>query len=98
MSISILVEPSRAGFRATTGGPLDLSAEADSAAAALAELQAMIDLRLSRGAVIVQHSTVHPPMPFPPDSLADNPLFDAWQDAIAKYREEKEIEDRAVHG
>ena len=28
MTISILVEPSQAGFRATTGGPLDLSIEA----------------------------------------------------------------------
>lgn len=97
MSISILVEPSQSGFRATTGGPLDLSAEADSAEHALAELQAKIDSRFARGAMIVQHSVLTPPSPIPSIPLAENPLFDAWQDAIAKYRDEKELEDRAIY-
>ena len=35
MTISILVEPSQIGFRATTSGPLELSAEAASAAEAV---------------------------------------------------------------
>ena len=49
MSISILVEPSKSGFRATTGGPLDLTAEALSAAEALKVLQAKIACRLEQG-------------------------------------------------
>ena len=49
MSISILVEPGANGFRAAAGSPLDLSAEGDSAAAAVAALRGKIANRLSGG-------------------------------------------------
>lgn len=97
MTISILVEPSPAGFRAITGGPLDLSAEAMSAAEALAALQAQIDSRLRHGAILVHHSVPAPQVPIPLIPLAENPLFDAWQEAIEKAREEKELQDRATY-
>src|ERR1700689_770578 len=97
MTIPILVEPSQTGFRAMTGGPLDMSAEAASAAEALAALQAQIDGRFKRGAILVQHPAPAPPSPIPLIPLAENPLFDAWMDAIEQYREEKEIEDRATY-
>ena len=29
--------------------------------------------------------------------LPENPLFDAWLEAIEKYREEKELQDRATY-
>ncbi len=97
MTISILVEPSQAGFRARTGGPLDMSAEATSAAEAVTALQAQIDCRFARGAILVQHAVPAPQSPIPLIPLAENPLFDAWLDAIEKYREEKELEDRATY-
>jgi hypothetical protein len=62
MTISILVEPSQVGFRATTGGPLDLSAEAASAAEAVRALHQKIANRLERGAILIDHP-VHPPRP-----------------------------------
>ncbi len=97
MTISILVEPSQAGSHATTGGPLGLSAEAPSAAEALTALQVQIDSRFAHGAILVQHSVPAPQSPIPLIPLSENPLFDAWQDAIEKYREEKELQDRATY-
>jgi hypothetical protein len=97
MTISILVEPSQAGFRATTGGPLDLSAEAASAAEAVTALQAEIDSRFKHGAILVHHAVPAPQAPIPLIPLAENPLFDSWQEAIQKYREEKEQQDRATY-
>ena len=49
MTISILVVPSQVGFRAMTGGLLDLSAEAASAAEAVNALHEMIAGRIERG-------------------------------------------------
>ena len=82
MTISILVEPSQVGFRATTGGPLDLSAEAASAAEAVNALQEKIANRLERGAILIDHP-VHPPRPpIPVLPLAENPLRKGNRDAI----------------
>jgi len=97
MTIPILVEPSPAGFRAITGGPLDLSAEAASAAEALTALESQIDSRLAHGAILVQHPVPAPQSPIPMIPLAENPLFDKWMEAIDKYREQKELEDRAAY-
>ena len=60
MTISILVEPSQVGFRATTGGPLDLSAEAASVAEAVNALQEKIANRLERGAILSITQSIHP--------------------------------------
>ena len=95
MPISILVEPSQSGFRATTGGPLDLSAEAASAAEALTALQSQIDSRFAQGAILVHHPDPAPQSPVSLIPLAENPLFDAWLKAVEQYREEKELQDRA---
>jgi hypothetical protein len=90
MTISILVEPSQLGFRATTGGPLELSAEAASAAGAVKALHEMISVRLERGAILIEHP-VHPPRsPIPLPSLSENPLFDAWLAAVETYRAEQQ--------
>jgi hypothetical protein len=89
MTISILVEPSQVGFRATTGGPLELSAEAASAAEAVNARQEMIAGRLERGAILIDRP-VHPPRPpIPVLSLAENPLFDAWLAVVEQYRTEQ---------
>jgi hypothetical protein len=90
MTISILVEPSPTGFCATTGGPLDLSAEAVSAAEAVNALREKIARRLERGAILIDQpiTAPHPPIPVLP--LAENPLFDAWLAAVETYRAEQE--------
>ena len=75
---------------ATTGGPLDLSVEAASAAEAVTALHEKIANRLERGAILINHP-VHPPRPpIPVLPLSENPLFDAWLAAVETYRAERE--------
>jgi hypothetical protein len=95
MTISILVEPSPIGFCAKTGGPLDLSAEAASAAEAVNALQEKIARRLEGGAILIDHPihAFRPPIPLLP--LAENPLFDTWLAAIETYRAERENQERS---
>jgi hypothetical protein len=95
MSIPILVEPGANGFRAAAGGPLDLSAEGDSAAAAVVALRAKIADRLRGGAVIIEQSIASPASPVPMLPLAENPLFDDWLAAVEEYRNAREAEEYA---
>src|SRR5262245_15950194 len=90
MTISILVEPSQAGFRATTGGPLDLSAEAASAAEAISVLHEKFTNRLQGGAILIDHPVCPPRPPIPVLPLSENPLFDARLAAVENYRTERE--------
>ena len=90
MVISVLIEPiTGGGFRAVAGSPLMVSAEGASQAEALDRLRDAIGLKLQAGASLV-------PLDVPPAEenpwarvagmFRDNPLFDAWQDAIAENR------------
>src|SRR5262245_59522979 len=95
VSISILVEPAAGGFRAATGAPLNLSAEAVSVEAAVAAVRAKIDERLRAGFLLVDH-----PVPFastvPVIPLHENPLFDDWLAAVEEYRRTRDVEERAA--
>lgn len=95
MSISILVEPTATGFRAATGGPLNLSADGPSSAIAISALQGMIASRLQNGATIIQ-LPVPPPSPQPEMSMAEHPLFDEWLEAVKDYRKQREAEEDAL--
>ena len=95
MNTAILVEPVGAGFRAASGGPLDLSAEAKTAAAAVAALRAKIADRLRGGAFVLEHSLPGSRMPFPTLPLAENPLFDEWVAAVDDYRRHAELAELA---
>jgi len=75
MSISILVEPGVNGFRAAAGSPLDLSAEGDSAATAVAALRWKIAHRLSGEAMLIEQSVSNPVSPVPVLPQAENPLL-----------------------
>ena len=90
MTISILVEPTPIGFCATTGGPLDLSAEAVSAAEAVNALHEKIVRRLEQGAILIDHPAPAPRPPIPVLPLAENPLFGEWLAAVETYRAESE--------
>jgi hypothetical protein len=96
MSITILVEPAANGFRAAAGGPLDLSAEAASAAAAVNALREKIADRLRGGAVIIEQSLASPHSPISITPLAENPLFDDWLAAVENYRTTRDAEERAA--
>jgi hypothetical protein len=90
MTIPILVEPSPSGFCAITGGPLDMSAEAASAAEAVNALQDKIARRLERGAILIDRPVqiARPPIPILP--LSENPLLETWLAAVETYRAEQE--------
>ena len=96
MSISILVEPATNGYRAITGGPLDLVAEAATASAAVAAVQAKIAARLQSGARIVE-LPVPPKSPIPELPLAENPLLDQFLAAVEEYRNQRDAEDQALY-
>ncbi len=96
MSIPILVEPAANGFRAAAGSPLDLCAEGDSAAAAVAALRAKIADRLRGGAMVIEQSITNPASPVPAIPLAENPLFDEWLVAVEDYRNARDAEERAA--
>lgn len=96
MSIPILVEPAAHGYRAEAGAPLSLSAEADTAAAAVAALRAKIAERLSAGAVLIEQPLPAPVPPIPVVPLAENPLFDDWLAAVDEYRNARDAEERAA--
>ncbi len=96
MTLSILIEPHGAGFRARTGSPFDITADAPTADAAVAAVRRQLDDRVRAGAVVVPHPlplTVPglPPMP----SLADHPLFDDWLRAIEENRAEADAAEAA---
>jgi hypothetical protein len=96
MSIHILVEPAADGYRAEAGSPLDMSAEADTAAAAVAALRIKIADRLRGGAVLIEQPVPAPQSPIPVVPLAENPLFDDWLAAVEDYRNSRDAEERAA--
>jgi hypothetical protein len=98
MAISILVEPSPTGFCAATGGPLNLSAEAASAAEAVNALDEKIARRLENGAILIDHPSHAPRPPISVLPLAEDPLFDAWLAAVETYRTERESQESSAVG
>jgi hypothetical protein len=93
MEIPVLVEPSPTGFRATTGAPLDLSADGPTADAALAALRMLVADRLRAGGQLRALTVTATPSG---SGLADNPLFDDWLRAVEEYRKQRDAEERAA--
>jgi hypothetical protein len=96
MTLPILVEPHAGGYRARTGSPFDITADAPTADAAVAAVRRQLDDRMQAGAVVVPYPlsanvTGLPPIP----SLADHPLFDDFLKAIAENRAEADAADAA---
>jgi len=93
MQIPVLIESVKSnGYRVTTGQPLAMIAEGATREEALQQLQQALQKRLSSGAEIVPFelsSAAHPLAPYA-GMFKDNPLFDAWQQAIADYRQADE--------
>jgi predicted RNase H-like HicB family nuclease len=89
MQIPVLIEAVRSnGYRVTTGPPLALTAEGATREEALQQLRRALQTRLSAGAEIAPlevSAAEHPLAPYA-GMFKDNPLFDAWQQAIAEYR------------
>ena len=89
MKIPVLIEAiSEQRYRATGGEPFGGSVEEETPEAALQEMKRRIEDRVANGARIaaLDLPDVHGLSTGGPGMFHDNPLFDAWQQAIADYR------------
>ncbi len=87
MQIPVLVEPIATGFRASTGGPLNLVVEAPTADEAMMALQKVLKAKLSGGTRI--RSLVIPDVEAlrtAGRAAGDNPIFEEWVQAVEEYR------------
>ena len=89
MQIPILIERVAGnGYRANSGQPLDLTAEAPTREEALAKIKEQLEDRLRNGTEIVPLDMAppkHPWMEFA-GMFKDDPLLDEWKEAMAEYR------------
>ena len=86
MDLPVLIEPLGAGrFRARTGEPLSLLAEADTADAALADVRRQWLDRQTAGARLEILAPVNP-LSQVGGMFKDDPDFDAWVEVIKEYR------------
>ena len=89
MRIPVLIETiSEQRYRATGREPFGGSVEEETPEAALQEIRRRIEDRVANGARIatLDLPDVRSPWTGGPSMFRDNPLFDAWQQAIADYR------------
>jgi len=96
MQIPVLIETvDNIGYRATIGQPLVMSAEGTTREEALDHLREAVKDRLKAGAEIASlelPNSEHPLARFA-GMLKDEPLFEAWQQAIADYRKQRDEEE-----
>jgi len=97
MEIPILIEPiANDGFRARGGPPFEVTAEGTTREEALAQLREAIDHRMGEGSVLVPlevETTEENPWIAVAGMFRDEPLLDAWQEAIAEYRRKVDEDD-----
>jgi len=89
MEITVLLEPKQGhGYRATSGPPLAAEAEGTSREEALGNLRAQIENKLRSGAEILTLEVGKPAHPWTQfaGTLKDDPLGEAWVQAMAEYR------------
>jgi len=91
MDIPVLLEPTPTGFRASTGAPLNLTAEA-----ATAELRRQFVVAQAGGARVVPLSLPEPdPLWELTARLAANPFLEEWDRAVKEARREREAAEEA---
>ena len=87
--MTVLIEPSPKGFRATTGDPLRLEAEAPTADAAMAAVRELFDKRMKAGAelrimTVEQAQEIQNAVEY----LKKNPLSAEYEKALEEYRQQ----------
>lgn len=95
MDIPVLLEPTPTGFRASTGAPLNLTAEAATADDAVKSVTFLIAAKLRGGARIVNVGVEATRLADAWASLANNPFLDEWEAAVKEYRREREAAEEA---
>jgi hypothetical protein len=91
MELAVSVAPVAGGFRASTGGPLDLTADGPTPDAAVDALRGLVSARFADaapppGEVRVIHVTDVRAIVEAATRLSQNPLFDSYLESLAEYR------------
>jgi len=96
MDIPVLLEPTATGFRASTGAPLNLTAEAADKDAALKELRRQFRMLQIAGARVVSMNLPEPdPLWELTKKMSENPFLPEWDAATKEYRRQREAEEEA---
>lgn len=95
MDIPVLLEPTPTGFRATTGAPFHLTAEAATANEAVTMLRLQIADRQAAGIQIVS-ITLPDPLFEHAARLRANPLFEDWARGVKEARRQREADEEAA--
>jgi hypothetical protein len=97
MNIPVLLEPTATGFRASTGAPLNLTAEAPTEEQVLTMIRAQYAVKQLDGSRVV---SLDLPLPDPlveaARRVADRPILDQVEAAMKEYRRQRELEDDAA--
>jgi hypothetical protein len=91
MNLTVSVAPHDAGFRASTGGPLNLTADGPTADAAVDALHRLVQQGLTAGELPpgerrVIHVTDVRGIIEAATRLSKNPQFDSYLESLAEYR------------
>ena len=89
MEITVLLEPKQGyGYRASSGPPLATEAEGTSREEALGNLRGQIENKIRSGAELLTLEVGKPAHPWAQfaGTLKDDPLGEAWVQAMAEYR------------
>ncbi len=93
MNIPVLLEPTATGFRASTGAPLNLVAEAPTAEEALKGLRVHLVAKFAAGCRIVDLGEAVAKSLQALGRLAADPQHDQFVEAMAEYRKERDADD-----
>jgi predicted RNase H-like HicB family nuclease len=95
MEIPIILEPSGGGWRARCRHPVEASATGETRHEATRALEALLRGRLSESFTILPLEAV-PDKPWiaTAGAIPDDETTEAWLDAIADYRRQREADDR----
>lgn len=101
VEVPVIIEPLAGnGYRATGAGGLSLglTAEGATAAEAIDRLAEQVRTRLHAGAKLAELCVGAGAAPWQEDAgyLHDEPLFEAWRDAIEEYRRKSDEDPEAL--
>jgi hypothetical protein len=101
VEVPVLIEPVNGnGFRITGAGGLSvgLTAEGATVAEAMDRLAGQVRQRIDAGAKLADLDVTEQPAPWKQDAgyLRDDPLFDAWREAIDANRRQLEEDPEAL--
>jgi hypothetical protein len=101
VEVPVLIEPvTENGYRAIGAGGLSLglSAEGDTREEAMEKIRELVKARVARGAEIRPLQVPAGPHPWSAQAgwLRDDPMFDAWQQAIEEYRRQRDEDPDAL--